>query len=889
MKWLSAGLTFVNVTTICGCLEGIAAHGLNKTVAASSAIAGLVAALLAFWGTTDSPVVEQVEEPTPNPVPESAASSEALSAANSEALETNPGEDEMTADSPSTVIEPEPSDVPSDSMRTPESEVADDAETLDLNEVGDDVEVTEVTEVDEVNEVSEVTNSASALSSSTATTTVAAPVTTAGATAVMSSAAAVETAPSVEALPPRPVRSAPRKHWKYGSIWLWAVIAVFVMFAVRSFCNVFFTDGNEYKIQNPNNLGDLSLHITYIKNFASGVPMWPDNPIYAFSKLRYPAGIDLFNAILLCLDISVIRGLVCVGLGASAALCYALYRWGGAFTIAGFLFNGGVAGWQWFRNYEWKDFQSSNYIAWKSLALTMLVTQRGLLYALPAGLLLLCHWRAKFFPLDQRGSPNTAAPASPAPSGSVSVVSRGLLPFWVELSLYATMPLFHVHTFMALSFVLLFLFLFVRPRARKQLLLLGLTAFVPATFFLWLITDHFHAGSVMSWNPGWVQDNGDFARPLAAFTSQPTTVPAPGSGFFGTVKHFFTFWSINFGLTIPILIALVVVLVMQAWRYRGRPAAINVRLVSLVAALAGLLIFLAAMFAYLSLGYSLFVVLAIIPPVGLAVMMPLFASLLQRSWRQTIPLSTPLAFVIPAVVLFIFSCLVKTAPWEWDNIKLIIWSYLIMLPFVWTEVMSRWAFPIRAVVCIALFGSGFFTLFGGLAAGRTGYGMADRAEIDAVDMAVKKIPLDARFAAYPTFNHPILLAGRKAILGYPGHIWTQGFSYGDDNNKLTTLMNGAPDWRQTARFFHARYLFWGREEIKNYPQSKKPWEQECKVVVTGPWGTIYDLESPKEPPAPVAAPSPAASAAPPAAASPATTPAGTNTGSPNATSSSAAK
>ena len=114
------------------------------------------------------------------------------------------------------------------------------------------------------------------------------------------------------------------------------MMSFFAIFAVRSFCNVFFIDGNELKIQSPNNLGDLSLHITYINNFASGVPLWPENPIYVFSKLRYPAGVDLFNSLLLCLGIDVIRGLVWVGLLACAALCYALYRWGGTFTIAGF-------------------------------------------------------------------------------------------------------------------------------------------------------------------------------------------------------------------------------------------------------------------------------------------------------------------------------------------------------------------------------------------------------------------------------------------------------------------------------------------------------------------------------------------------------------------------
>ncbi|HEX7517934.1 MAG TPA: hypothetical protein VF345_11695 [Chthoniobacterales bacterium] len=712
MKWLSAGLTFVNVTTVCGLLGGIAGHGLNKTVAISSAVAGLAAALLAYWGTYNAPPREEAPDVTR-------------------------------------------------STTTPESKPAQRHERRDQDG------------------------------------------------AVL--------APATQ---------------RYRSIWLWLVVVIFAIFAFRSFCNVLFIDGNEFKIQNPNNLGDLSLHLTYIKNFASGVALWPENPIYVFSKLRYPVGVDLFNALLVCLDVDVIRGLVWVGLLASAALCYALYRWGGAFAIGGFLFNGGLAGFQLFKSFQWNDYQGVNFIAWKSLALAMLVTQRGLLYALPAGLLLLYHWRAKFFPRAEASG--TAEPAPPP------------LPFWVELTLYATMPLFHVHTFMALSVVLLFLFLFLNARARKQLAWLAGAALLPATFFVWLITDHFQAGSVMHWNPGWVQNNGDFARPLAAFASQPGTVAAPVSGFFGTLNHFVQFWVINFGITLPLIIALLALLVMRAWKQRDEPAPVNIRLISVLATLAVLVVALVSLFAYLSLGYSLFVVLALIPPVALAVMIPLFASVLQRNWRQTIPLSMPFAFVIPAVALFLFSCLVKTAPWEWDNIKLIIWAYLIVLPFVWSEIVSRWVFPVRAAVCVALFGSGFVTLFGGLAAGRTGFGLADRTELDAVGIAVRKLPAEARYAAFPTYNHPLLLQGRKLILGYPGHVWTQGFDYGPDSTKLGTLMNGAPGWKETARFFHARYLFWGREEKTNYAQSKRPWEQESKLVATGPWGAIYDLESPKD-------------------------------------------
>ena len=58
------------------------------------------------------------------------------------------------------------------------------------------------------------------------------------------------------------------------------------------------------------------------------------------------------------------------------------------------------------------------------------------------------------------------------------------------------------------------------------------------------------------------------------------------------------------------------------------------------------------------------------------------------------------------------------------------------------------------------------------------------------------------------------------------------------------LILGAPDWRQRARTLRARYLFWGKQEERNYPSSRQPWKGQAAVVATGFWGTIYDLESP---------------------------------------------
>ncbi len=532
----------------------------------------------------------------------------------------------------------------------------------------------------------------------------------------------------------------PSSSWnKYENVWLWLMAGCFAVFAFRSFCWLIFTDGDQIKVQSVNNLGDLPLHITYLKTFANGVALWPDNPIYVFGKLRYPAGTDLFNALLVLLGIDMTRGLVWTGLLASLATFYAFWRWGGVFGIAGFLFNGGVAGFAVLRTLKWIDYQGGQLVAWKSIPLAMFVTQRGLLYAIPAGLLLLYHWRAKF----RKTESQTRQPP---------------LPFWIEMSLYALMPLYHVHTFLALTIVLGCFFLIGNRQMCKDVAVLVGSAFVPATFFVWLITDRFTAGSMIGWHAGWVQKVGDFKLP------------------------FFAFWFFNFGIWMPLVLLLIAFCV---WRE------------------------------------------------------------LNRTEGPLLPLSQPLAFLFPATVIFLLAYLIRFAPWEWDNLKIMIWAYFIVLPFLWTDLIARWPVPLRIALCIALFGSGFVSLFGGLATNRQGFGIASRAEVDGVGAAVQKLPVDARFAAFPTYNHPLLLQGRKLVLGYPGHLWTQGYEYGAIYDELAQLMKGAPNWRQIARSFNARYLFWGREEKTNYPTSMRPWERESAPVAAGEWGAIYDLEQPR--------------------------------------------
>ena len=502
----------------------------------------------------------------------------------------------------------------------------------------------------------------------------------------------------------------------------WSVTVVFTLFALRAFCWLIFIKDADISFLSPNNLGDLSLHLTFIRYFANGAPFWPDNPIYAAGQLHYPFGVDLFNSLLTLVGMDLIRSLIWVGLLGALATGVALWRWGGAFTMAGFLFNGGFAGFAFFMTGHLADFQDA--VDWKSIPLALFVTQRGQLYAIPTGLILLWSWRARMLQ-GKRG-----------------------LPLWIEVLLYSTLPFFHLHTFLFLSGMLGFWLLIPaadgRPSPRRELFRLLALAFLPATALIWCISDKFHCGGAMHITNGWLKET----------------------------EHPLQFWTLNFGV-LPFLVA---ALLGWLWLRRKRP--------------------------------------------------------------ETLALA---AVAIPGLLLFRLACFVMTGPWAWDNTKLLMWGYLAVLPALWA--MLRECAPwLRAVACFALFFSGAVSLLGGIDATHTGYPLGDREELDQLALPLRAIPVTATFACLPTYNHPLLLLGRKVVAGYEVHLSSHGIDYTARFAALESLLRGEPGWQTRARQLGVDYLFWGQREQEKYGGST-PWKAAVPIVAEGTWGTLYDLRT----------------------------------------------
>ena len=313
--------------------------------------------------------------------------------------------------------------------------------------------------------------------------------------------------------------------------WLTCLVAVvFAAFALRAFSEALFVkDGRLYA----NDPYDTAMHVTYVNYMASGVAFWPADCIYSREPLHYSIGADLFTSLLVIEGVPIQWCFLGIGMLASAATAKTLWKWGGTFTVAGFLFNGGLEG---FKYLTGKGLEQISYeVDWKNIPIIMFALQRSWLYALPAGLILLISWRKRLLK-NQKG-----------------------LPVWVEWCLYTTMPRFHIHTFIFLS-AMLGMWALTGPN-RKETIKLVLLSVPIATLLIKLVSGFGNAGMIhLKW--GWCQGN----------------------------KEFWQYWLANFGI-LPILTALLPVWLLATKKGRHADARITIPSILLF------LVFLNVMFA----------------------------------------------------------------------------------------------------------------------------------------------------------------------------------------------------------------------------------------------------------------------------------------------------
>jgi hypothetical protein len=164
-----------------------------------------------------------------------------------------------------------------------------------------------------------------------------------------------------------------------------------------------------------------------------------------------------------------------------------------------------------------------------------------------------------------------------------------------------------------------------------------------------------------------------------------------------------------------------------------------------------------------------------------------------------------LLFYIPFAVCFFVSNVAKLAPWEWDNIKVLIYWFIGSIPFI--ALALAWGLkksPIwktASIACLIV-----LTLAGALDVWRTASAQIniDVFDSDAVKVAEQirqKTPPNALFLNAPTYNTAIALTGRRSLMRYIGHLMSHGIDYREREADLNRIYEGGG----TADLFLRKY------------------------------------------------------------------------------------
>lgn len=173
-------------------------------------------------------------------------------------------------------------------------------------------------------------------------------------------------------------------------------------------------------------------------------------------------------------------------------------------------------------------------------------------------------------------------------------------------------------------------------------------------------------------------------------------------------------------------------------------------------------------------------------------------------------------FSLPFLLCFLVPNLLRLSPWIWDNIKFLYYWYVASTPLL-ALLLARLS---RRGVPGALGAAGLgllLTLSGGLDVWRAASGTVSHRIFDAEALAFARrveaaTAPGARFLTAPAYAEPVLLAGRRLLMGYEGHLWSQGLDYAGRKQAVAAIYAGGPEARALLAHYRVDYVVLGPQE-----------------------------------------------------------------------------
>ena len=186
-------------------------------------------------------------------------------------------------------------------------------------------------------------------------------------------------------------------------------------------------------------------------------------------------------------------------------------------------------------------------------------------------------------------------------------------------------------------------------------------------------------------------------------------------------------------------------------------------------------------------------------------------------------------FYLPFVLLFIIPNIAKLAPWEWDNIKVLIYWFIGSIPFVAFALAWLWQkdsfFKLIAAGCLIT-----LTLAGAIdvwrqVSGAINYRVFDADAVKIAEQIKQKTAPNALFLNAPTYNTAVVLSGRRSLMRYTGHLASHGIDYNERENDLKRIYAGEGTADIFLKKYGIEYILISPEERSYFTTNNVPFDE----------------------------------------------------------------
>ena len=202
-------------------------------------------------------------------------------------------------------------------------------------------------------------------------------------------------------------------------------------------------------------------------------------------------------------------------------------------------------------------------------------------------------------------------------------------------------------------------------------------------------------------------------------------------------------------------------------------------------------------------------------------------------------------FMVAFLGVFILANLFLFQPHDYDNMKLMLWPFLIstILFGLFIDYLFKkfcyWAIFITIPIIISLI------LVGSLSVYREYYlswKMFSLEDIALADFVKNNTPTDSLFLTTDQHNHPIpTLAGRQVLMGFRGWLWTHGVNYQKRESDVFKMFSGGPNAKELILNYGVNYAVIDKNKINDFHINPSFFNSNYQLFYDNYNFTIYKL------------------------------------------------